>query len=129
MKPKMIFLAGIFVLCSCKHQNTQMDSCADIFTNEIGILIDEENPNEDIDFIENFDLFYAKFERDSIFQISRIVFPLKGFCSNFVDEYNEMKHQDTVTDFYIINNEDFYLKKESWKYIPPIDPPLRIWLL
>jgi hypothetical protein len=50
--------------------------------------------------VENFDIFFDKFQKDSIFQKDRIIFPLKYFT------------YDTKTDSF---SEEFINKKE-WKY-------------
>jgi len=50
---------------------------------------------------ENFDIFLNKFQKDSIFQKERIIFPLK--CLSY----------DTENDSF----NEMYINKNEWKYI------------
>jgi hypothetical protein len=58
---------------------------------------------------ENFDEFYKKFYKDSLFQVSRVVFPLKGFNS---DEYDP-----ELGD----KNPPYFWKKKDWIFLHTLD--------
>ena len=52
---------------------------------------------------EKFNVFYEHFHSDSVFQISRIIFPLNGYEIN--ENYNPIERTD----------EDFHWNKSDWK--------------
>lgn len=54
---------------------------------------------------ENFEVFYKRFYSDSLFQISRIIFPLKGFNS---DEYDSELGK---------KNPPYFWKKNEWTFL------------
>lgn len=54
---------------------------------------------------ENFEVFYKRFYSDSLFQISRIIFPLKGFNS---DEYDSELGK---------KNPPYFWKRKEWKFL------------
>ena len=77
----------LFVKCHNKKPstNTNKDTTVETSSNTIGK--------------EEFDAFYSKFIRDSVFQTGRIVFPLPGINTD------EMEVEDTV----------YYWQKANWK--------------
>lgn len=54
---------------------------------------------------ENFEVFYKRFYSDSLSQISRIIFPLKGFNS---DEYDSELGK---------KNPPYFWKRKEWKFL------------
>ena len=82
--------------------NLMLDSCSIIQknTNETKSI---KNTANIISFQEeeNFDIFLNKFQKDSIFQKERIIFPLK--CLSY----------DTENDSF----NEMYINKNEWKYI------------
>lgn len=58
---------------------------------------------------ENFNDFYKKFYIDSLFQASRVIFPLKGFNS---DEYDE-----ELGD----KNPPYFWKKKDWSFLTTLE--------
>jgi hypothetical protein len=78
------------------------------------IFINEVHSNI-VDGKETFDKFYQKFYSDSAFQISRVVFPLRIYNTNYIDGFEDVKNQENDT-FFIKNNEMF-LKKSGWIFI------------
>ncbi len=54
---------------------------------------------------ENFEVFYKRFYSDSLFQISRIIFPLKGFNS---DEYDSELGK---------KNPPYFWKRKEWTFL------------
>jgi hypothetical protein len=58
---------------------------------------------------ENFDSFYKKFYADSVFQVSRIIFPLKGFNSDARDPELGDK------------NPPYFWKKNEWSFLSTLD--------
>jgi hypothetical protein len=68
--------------------------------------------------VEDFNGFYDKFHNDSVFQLSRIVFPLKGIKINAVDEneWNKDNWPLMKTRIYDIDTTQFkveYKKTEN----------------
>lgn len=66
-------------------------------------------------YAEKFDDFYTHFFRDSIFQISRINFPLRGMSTEFV--FNEEEASDSVGNAFFIKDRKFYWTKMNWTFI------------
>jgi hypothetical protein len=64
---------------------------------------------------EEFDEFHRQFFSDSIFQLSRIVFPLEAADSNLI--YGDQKVGDQENDKFLIKNNTLYLKKKGWSYL------------
>ncbi len=58
---------------------------------------------------EDFDTFYKKFYSDSLFQITRITFPLKGFNSDSYDPELGDK------------NPPYFWKKKDWTFLHTLD--------
>jgi hypothetical protein len=56
--------------------------------------------------VEKFDDFLIHFFCDSIFQISRIDFPLRGMSTEFV--FNEEEVRDSVGNSFLIKDRKFY---------------------
>jgi hypothetical protein len=67
------------------------------------------------DEIEDFAKFRVRFYSDSIFQISRILFPLPGADSDII--YGNEKVEDQENEKYLIKNNKLFWKKEGWKHI------------
>lgn len=65
--------------------------------------------------IEDFAKFRIKFYSDSIFQVSRIIFPLPGADSDII--YGDEKVEDQENENYLIENNKLFWKKKSWKFI------------
>jgi hypothetical protein len=87
-----IIAIAIFGSCGAKSANEKIAQNNILTTNKIVIN-------------ENFNEFYKKFYGDSLFQLSRITFPLKGFNS---DEYNE-----ELGD----KNPQYFWKKNEWTFL------------
>lgn len=77
----IIFFLAITALFSCKREPTK-------------------------DF-SDFDAFYSKFHRDSLFQMEHITFPLEGLPAN--------------ADSLALNTNDFRWQKENWQMHKPFD--------
>lgn len=58
---------------------------------------------------ESFEDFYKRFYSDSLFQVSRVVFPLKGFNS---DEYDEDLGN---------KNPAYFWKKKDWSFLTTLE--------
>lgn len=65
--------------------------------------------------VENFEKFHNKFYYDSIFQLSRIMFPLPGADSDVI--YGDEKVENQENDVFLVDNNKLYWKKKGWKYI------------
>jgi hypothetical protein len=68
-----------------------------------------------VEDVEDFEKFHRKFFSDSIFQLSRIIFPLEAADSNLI--YGDQKVEDQENDEFFIKNNKLYLKKEGWNYL------------
>ncbi len=55
---------------------------------------------------EKFDRFYQKFHNDSIFQVSRIKFPLQGYTIDSTGRHNAWKKENWVMHKIIVNHID-----------------------
>ena len=66
-------------------------------------------------YAEKFDDFLVHFFCDSIFQISRIDFPLRGMSTEFV--FNEEEARDSVGNSFFIKDRKFYWTKMNWTVI------------
>lgn len=60
---------------------------------------------------ENFEQFKQLFFTDSVFQRSRITFPLRGMSTEYV--FDEEETKDTVTSVYMVKDGKFYWQKEK----------------
>ncbi|WP_159102698.1 DUF4348 domain-containing protein [Flectobacillus major] len=91
----------IFFLICVLSQVTYLNCTADTKNQQEGqqLAIVEENFND----------FYKKFYSDSLFQVSRVVFPLKGFNS---DEYDE-----ELGD----KNPPYFWKKQGWHFLTTLE--------
>lgn len=89
-------------------------SCTQISNKSTNITKEKEINKEKVEYAknENFEKFYKIFLKDSVFQISRINFPLKGRSTEFVFDENEMK--DTICDTFIIKDHSFFWNKKGW---------------
>lgn len=67
------------------------------------------------EYAEKFDDFFTHFLRDSIFQIRRINFPLRGMSTEFV--FNEEEASDLVGNAFFIKDRKFYWTKMNWTFI------------
>ena len=67
---------------------------------------------------EEFETFYQKFYDDSIFQISRVKFPLPGYNSNEVSGIPEDFAQEQGINF---DQEPFFWSKDSWRLVEPLE--------
>lgn len=65
--------------------------------------------------VENFREFHQKFYSDSVFQVSRIVFPLPGADSDVI--YGDEVVENQENDKYLIDNNKLYWKRTGWKFI------------
>lgn len=100
----------ILIITACNLSKEKSYNNAVVDKNIIDTILNVNNDNE------NFDIFYTKFYRDSLFQISRIKFPLEGDNSNFI--YNdEILTKELETPVYKIENKTFYWKKDGWMFI------------
>ena len=99
ISPKYTLKVILAILCLCQvliNINCQAD------TKQIKNL---QQPVAD----ENFSTFYKKFYSDSLFQVSRVVFPLKGFNS---DDYDE-----ELGD----KNPPYFWKKKDWSFLKTLE--------
>ena len=78
---KIVLLFVIIAMFSCKRESTQD--------------------------LNNFEVFYAKFHQDSLFQMERITFPLEGLPAN--------------ADSTALSNNNFRWQKEDWQMHKPFD--------
>jgi hypothetical protein len=92
---KTIFLAVIAMFFSCNNQSTENKTSS------------EEDKLEK----ENFNEFYKHFETDSIFQLSRIKFPLKGYYMDETREFDSTINHDENKDNYVWSLKDWQLSK------------------
>jgi hypothetical protein len=86
MKMKNILITSVLVF--------SLISCLNKHKNDV-ILNNDQNINK-----ENFDIFFKRFNNDSVFQISRIIFPLNN-------------------EIYDFESDKFFkekIKQENWKY-------------
>ncbi|MDD2284852.1 MAG: hypothetical protein PHQ11_05565 [Paludibacter sp.] len=97
----------ISAISGCTNKNEKK---VDVPVNKISSKIDEE--------IENFDAFHDKFFGDSIFQISRIDFPLPGEVSDFI--YGDDESFEMENDEYFIKNNKLFWKKSGWRFLQEI---------
>ena len=68
---------------------------------------------------ENFDQFQSKFYSDSIFQLSRIDFPLEGYNSDDISDIpSDFAEQMGIE---IANDDDYHWDKEDWLLIQDLD--------
>ena len=94
-KKSLIFLLMVIIFCQL-NTNCQADT--------------KQNQNIQQQVLdENFDTFYKKFYSDSLFQISRITFPMKGINS---DEYDP-----DLGD----KNPPYFWKKKDWNFLHTLD--------
>ncbi|WP_194777805.1 hypothetical protein [Pararhodonellum marinum] len=68
-----------------------------------------------IDLIEDFDCFRNKFYSDSIFQLSRVLFPLPGADSDVI--YGDAKVEDQENEVFLIENNQLFWKRNGWRFI------------
>ena len=73
-------------------------------------------PSTNVSF-EDFEEFYNKFYSDSIFQLSRIIFPLPGYNSDIESEIPD----DFAESSGIKKKEEYFWEKEGWQFIKTID--------
>lgn len=91
-------------------------SCGQNSNNNESESLIKEIKNEKIEFVENenFENFYKIFLEDSVLQLSRINFPLKGSSTEYVFDENQMK--DTICETFTIKNKSFFWNKKGWVY-------------
>ncbi len=71
--------------------------------------------SKNISSVEVFEQFNKKFFTDSVFQLSRTIFPLPGAWSAVI--YGDAKVDNQETDKYLVKNNNFFWKKKGWRYI------------
>ena len=89
---RILFLFILVSLISCKDENTSMVEETSVLSTELP---------------EGFHEFYDKFHSDSLFQLSHIVFPLKG----------EMVQKDSME---VLSIEKVY-EQDNWKLHRPFN--------
>jgi PBP1b-binding outer membrane lipoprotein LpoB len=78
MKNKIqLIVIIIFLLLSCSSQERPQN-----------MRVKNESKKIESVVVENFDTFFLKFSSDSIFQVSRIIFPLKAEINDVDDGYS-----------------------------------------
>lgn len=123
MRTKIIIIVSLLVLCSCNNRNGKI-KLNDVNTmSEANYL--EKNTDSELNFseelsTEDFNTFFTRFERDSIFQISRIIFPLEGYSTEYVFDLNYEQDKDEFD--YFVKDHVFYWKKQGWGMIAFYDP-------
>ncbi|WP_286726780.1 MULTISPECIES: hypothetical protein [Sphingobacterium] len=105
----LIVAALIFGFFTDCHQKENKNSN---FNKENRLTFTEK---ESTVYVEKFDDFLVHFFCDSIFQMSRIDFPLRGMSTEFV--FNEEKARDSVGNFFFIKDRKFYWTKMNWTFI------------
>lgn len=104
----------IVIITACNLNKEKSLNNNIVEKNDIDTILRDKKGNE------IFDIFYTKFYQDSLFQISRIEFPLEGDNSNYI--YNdEIQTKEIETDVYKIINKNFYWKKEGWMFIETLE--------
>lgn len=68
---KKVIVLAIFILCSCKNQNSTNKEIID--STQINSTTKEEIKGT------NFDTFFQKYRSDSVFQVNHTKYPLKSF--------------------------------------------------
>jgi hypothetical protein len=105
MKWKVIFTGLAFLNICCS--NNKQDSNHSIQEKSLkeNIRVDTSTTSN-----EKFDQFYLRFHTDSLFQISRILFPLVGFNT---DKSNENPEYDSV---WVVDKEkvNYYWQRKNW---------------
>lgn len=103
----MIFLVfGCFT--NCDHKENRNSSFV-----KNNIL---DTPERDkVKYVEKFDDFFTRFFNDSIFQKTRIDFPLRGMSTEYI--FDERESIDTVGDFFVIRDGKFYWTKDNWVFL------------
>jgi hypothetical protein len=89
-------------------------SCGQISNKDKSNNLIKEVKIEKVEFVENenFENFYKIFLKDSVLQLSRINFPLKGSSTEYVFNENQMK--DTICETFTIKNKSFFWNKKGW---------------
>lgn len=104
MRKTSLLLLSILMFCCDKFSKNE-DS-KDSLERKSKIVIKHKTQDE------NFEKFYNAFITDSIFQISRIKFPLEGRSTEFV--FDENYNRDTICKIYTIKSKKFYWNKDGW---------------
>ena len=105
MKITLFFLSFILIIlngCGPKKLNNN-------------VISDDKSSSKTLVKDENFASFYDKFYSDSIFQISRIVFPLP--CADSEIIYGDAVVADQENESYFIKNNKIFYKKNGWKFL------------
>lgn len=103
--PLMLFFVFLSLLIiNCKTTRVKINKEASI--------ANESKTRLKVNFDEDFDKFYARFHSDSIFQMSRIVFPLNGI---HIDGFEETKWDKKnwiliKTKYYDVDTTQFKVK-------------------
>lgn len=106
-KKIMLLIISVF-LVSCEKNDVKQDN---------KISNKTSNPSSEISKSEDFEVFRKKFYSDSIFQMSRIVFPLEGDCNFCYNEIDILNQKDTNTVYFFIKDHILYWKKDTWEFI------------
>jgi hypothetical protein len=108
-KHSIVTLLTVIILSSCNTNETKK-------SDKIATLTDSSKVAELKKVSENFDDFYKKFYSDSLFQISRVKFPLKGNDSMY-ENPEDGKMKDYENDTILIKNNKFFWKKKGWTFL------------
>lgn len=110
MKPTLLIISiAVFAkVISCQPTSGERKNVA------IDSLLEAPVNYVTVNHAEDFDQFYDKFYSDSSFQISRIVFPLKGEDSNII--YGDIQVKDHETEAYFVRDNQLYWKKDGWRF-------------
>lgn len=109
MKIQIIILLIISALLAGCEKN--------IIKQDNGISNNISKQNKELSKTEDFNDFRKRFYSDSIFQMSRIVFPLKGACNYCYEEWDIQDQKDTNALSFFIKDHIFYWKKENWELL------------
>lgn len=118
IRPLLLYIFITHIFCCCKNSNDFKVPNVNYQKEEIVI-----NKNKS----ESFQEFKSKFFNDSIFQIKRIHFPLRGNSTEYI--FDETKLKDTITDEYLIKNSKFYWNKKRWIFLNNINLSKREYLV
>ena len=107
-KHSIFTLLGMLILASCNtNENKKSDKKIVTFDTIQSIKSEKQ--------LEKFDDFYKKFYSDSLFQFSRIVFPLKGEYSKYF--IGDEKVPDMEDKLVIIKRNKLFWKKTGWRFL------------
>ncbi len=100
----------------CTKQNSFENEIKNI-DNKVDII--NQNDLQSSNKQEDYQKFKHNFFNDSIFQIKRISFPLRGNSTDYI--FDEENLRDTITNTYLIKEKEFYWNKVGWVFLKKIN--------